>query len=77
MAALEAKLEVALLSPPQSDQRTFTVVFGGTSVTAGHDNLYNQSYPFAFERMVKCAFEAAGLTLVVRPCGSSSPLPTI
>ena len=66
MEALKVKLEAALLAAPNSAQRTFTVVFGGTSVTAGHDNLYNQSYPFAFERMVKCTFEAAGLKLVVR-----------
>jgi len=66
---LLAKLRRAMLSPPESDLRKFTVVFGGTSVTAGHDNHYNESYPFAFERMAKCAFQAAGIELVVRNAG--------
>uniref|UniRef100_A0A7S0WUK3 Uncharacterized protein n=1 Tax=Pyramimonas obovata TaxID=1411642 RepID=A0A7S0WUK3_9CHLO len=60
------KLKMALLSSPSSDLRTYTVVFGGTSVTAGHDNYYNESHPFVFERLASCAFVAAGLKLVVR-----------
>jgi hypothetical protein len=32
---------------------------------SGHDNKYNESHPFVFERLVKCAFAAAGLNLVV------------
>lgn len=45
---------------------TFLMVFGGSSVTAGHDNYYNQSYPYVFERRMKKAFEAMGIELVVR-----------
>eukprot|EP00976_Prorocentrum_cordatum_P091569 1188581-Prorocentrum_minimum.AAC.1 len=63
---IKNKIKVALLSDPKSADRNLTVIFGGTSVTAGHDNLYNQSYPFAFERAASCAFKAAGINLVVR-----------
>jgi len=63
---IKNKLRLALLSDPKSALRNLTVVFGGTSVTAGHDNWYNQSYPFAFERAASCAFKAAGINLIVR-----------
>ena len=62
---IKNKLKVALLADPKSADRNLTLVFGGTSVTAGHDNLYNQSYPFAFERAASCAFKAAGINLIV------------
>jgi hypothetical protein len=42
------------------------MIFGGSSVTAGHDNYFNQSYPLVFERRMKSAFEAAGVNLIVR-----------
>jgi hypothetical protein len=45
---------------------TFLMIFGGSSVTAGHDNYYNQSYPFVFERRMKPVFEALGIKLIVR-----------
>lgn len=32
---------------------------------AGHDNLYDQAYPFAFERAASCAFKSAGINLIV------------
>eukprot|EP01033_Poteriospumella_lacustris_P007876 gene7876-5657_t len=47
-----------------SDEQ-YLMIFGGTSVTAGHDNYYNQSYPFVFERRIKKAFEALGIKLLV------------
>lgn len=34
--------------------------FAGTSVTAGHDNWFNQSYPLVVESILKDAFNAAG-----------------
>lgn len=40
--------------------------FAGTSVTAGHDNFFNQSYPVVFGRILQPVFEAAGVGLVVR-----------
>ncbi len=44
----------------------FLMIFGGSSVTAGHDNYYNQSYPFVAERRMKRALKALGVELVVR-----------
>lgn len=47
------------------ENTTFLMIFGGSSVTAGHDNFYNQSWPFVFERRMKPLFEAVGVTLKV------------
>ena len=44
---------------------SFLMIFGGSSVTAGHDNYYNQSWPFVFERRVKPIFDALGIKLLV------------
>ena len=44
----------------------FVVGFTGSSVTAGHDNYYNESYPSVFERMMAPIFAIAGLRLEVR-----------
>lgn len=38
----------------------------GTSVTAGHDNYYNQSFPVVWGRIMEEAFTAANTTLVMR-----------
>jgi hypothetical protein len=46
--------------------KPYLMVFGGSSVTAGHDNYYYQSYPFVLERRLSPAFEALGVKLVVR-----------
>lgn len=43
----------------------YLMIFGGSSVTAGHDNYYSQAYPFVFERRMKDAFEALGIKLLV------------
>lgn len=45
---------------------SYLMIFGGSSVTAGHDNYYEQSHPFVFERRVSAAFEALGVKLIVR-----------
>ena len=44
---------------------TFLFIFGGSSVTAGHDNYYNQSYPLVFERRMKPVMAALGIKLLV------------
>jgi hypothetical protein len=44
----------------------FLYVFGGSSVTAGHDNYYNQSYPSVFDRRMRPVFDALGIDLRVR-----------
>lgn len=45
---------------------TYNMVFGGSSVTAGHDNFFNQSYPIIFERRMKDVFSKLGIELLVR-----------
>ena len=44
----------------------FKMVFGGSSVTAGHDNYYNQSYPFVVERRLGLILEKLGVELIVQ-----------
>jgi hypothetical protein len=44
----------------------FVIAFAGTSVTAGHDNFFNQSYPLVFGRELNTSFSAAGIDLVIR-----------
>ncbi|RYY88341.1 hypothetical protein EON63_02550 [archaeon] len=43
----------------------YLMIFGGSSVTAGHDNYYSQAYPFVFERRMKDVFDALGIKLLV------------
>jgi len=42
------------------------MIFGGSSVTAGHDNHYNQSYPEVFKRRITPIFNSMGIKLIVR-----------
>jgi hypothetical protein len=49
----------------QSDH-DFIMSFAGTSVTAGHDNYFNESYPIVLERLLLDSYTAAGLNLEVR-----------
>ena len=44
---------------------TFKFIFGGSSVTAGHDNFLNESYPFVFERRVRDVMESLGINLEI------------
>ena len=41
------------------------MIFGGSSVTAGHDNYFNQSYPMIFKKRMAPIFEALGIDLIV------------
>jgi hypothetical protein len=47
------------------NKSSFFMIFGGSSVTAGHDNYYNQSFPAVVERRMKPLFDAAGIELIV------------
>lgn len=58
---IKYKLALKILS----GQSSYLMIFGGSSVTAGHDNYYNQSYPFVFERRVKPIFDALAVELQV------------
>ena len=49
----------------KTQPQQFLMVFGGSSVTAGHDNHYNQSYPFVVERRLQPVLRALGITLTV------------
>lgn len=43
----------------------YKMIFGGSSVTAGHDNGPRQSYVYVWEDRMKPVFEALGINLVV------------
>lgn len=47
----------------------FTMVFGGTGVTAGYDNYLHQSYPMIIEKRLSPVFKQLGVNLVVRNIG--------
>jgi hypothetical protein len=50
---LKLQFSVKLLTPGAS----YTMLFGGSSVTAGHDNLEGQAYPHVIEKVqisLKC-----------------------
>jgi len=51
---------------------TYLMIFGGSSVTAGHDNYYHQAYPFVVERRMKDIFDALGMNLVVHNIAQGS-----
>mmetsp|Transcript_6875 Transcript_6875/g.10326 ORF Transcript_6875/g.10326 Transcript_6875/m.10326 type:complete len:611 (+) Transcript_6875:45-1877(+) len=48
-----------------SDNAKYMMVFGGSSVTAGHDNLFNQSYPMIVLKRMSPALAAAGIEMIV------------
>jgi hypothetical protein len=58
-------------------QSKFVFAFSGTSVTAGHDNYFNASYPIVFGEIVKPAFKTAGVELESRnfAMGSNPVIP--
>ena len=50
---LKYKFAEKILTP----NSTFLMIFGGSSVTAGHDNYYNQSFPFIFKKRMYPIFK--------------------
>jgi len=48
-----------------SNADSFLMIFGGSSVTAGHDNQYNQSYPEIIGKRMRPIFSALGIKLTV------------
>ena len=44
----------------------FTIAFTGSSVTAGHDSPYNMSFPEVTGKLMKPAFDAMNVNLVIR-----------
>jgi hypothetical protein len=48
-----------------NQKSTFKFIFGGSSVTAGHDNFFNESYPSIFENRVGSVLKSLGINLEV------------
>jgi hypothetical protein len=61
---LKYKFAVRMLQSNVGDD--YLMIFGGSSVTASHDNYYNQSYPFVFRDRMSNIFSKLGVDLVVR-----------
>lgn len=47
------------------EKSEYKTLFSGSSVTAGHDNYYNQSYPFVYERALKPVFDILDVDFIV------------
>jgi len=80
---LKLKFAIKMLSSKKGgvgseNKSRFLMIFGGSSVTAGHDNFFNQSYPMVLERRLRPIYEALGITLEVRNIaqGANNCLPS-
>eukprot|EP00607_Mallomonas_marina_P003036 CAMPEP_0182435244 /NCGR_PEP_ID=MMETSP1167-20130531/74670_1 /TAXON_ID=2988 /ORGANISM="Mallomonas Sp, Strain CCMP3275" /LENGTH=455 /DNA_ID=CAMNT_0024626085 /DNA_START=277 /DNA_END=1641 /DNA_ORIENTATION=- len=73
---IKYKYAKKIVDIPNGDQQ-FLMIFGGSSVTAGHDNLYNQSYPMIVKKRMTPIFESLGLKFLVRniAMGANNCLP--
>lgn len=58
---LKMKIATKMLTP----NSTFLMIFSGSSVTAGHDNYYAQSYPYIFKKRMEDIFKKIGIELIV------------
>ena len=56
----------ATSSRSSNERKEFLYVFGGSSVTAGHDNWFNESYPLVFRRRMQGMYDALNVPLTVR-----------
>jgi hypothetical protein len=54
-----------ILNHKDDNSTSFVIGFSGSSVTAGHDNFFNQSYPAVVERTLRPVFTELGIRLVV------------
>lgn len=59
---LKYKFAMKMLS---TKNETFLMVFGGSSVTAGHDSYYNQSYPTIVRKRLEPIMKHLNIDLVV------------
>ena len=50
----------------QAHEKSFVMGITGSSVTAGHDNFFNESYPAVIETALSPIFKLMNITLVVR-----------
>ena len=58
-------LKFKLATKMLTTNSTFLMTFSGSSVTAGHDNYYAQSYPYIFKKRMSDIFAKVGIELVV------------
>eukprot|EP01032_Pedospumella_encystans_P008276 gene8276-9842_t len=58
-------LKFKLATKMLTTNSTFLMTFSGSSVTAGHDNYYAQSYPYIFKKRMSEIFAKVGIELVV------------
>lgn len=67
-----------ILSETGSEEARYRMVFGGSSVTAGHDNGINVSYPLIVNNRMHTALAAAGIDLQVHNIaqGANNCLPS-
>jgi hypothetical protein len=56
---------VLLFQSGKTQNASYLMTFGGSSVTAGHDNYYQDAYPFVFERRMNDIFHELGMKLLV------------
>jgi hypothetical protein len=48
-----------------SKKERYLMTFGGSSVTAGHDNQYSQSYPEVTARKIRPVLDILGVSTVI------------
>lgn len=60
-----ALLKLIFLKKLFSENPKYKMVFGGSSVTAGHDSLFKHSHPKILEARMRPIFEALGITFEV------------
>eukprot|EP00912_Choanoflagellata_sp_UC4_P001834 UC4_evm3s1178 len=59
------RMAAAIVKQHGSNISSFRFAFAGISNTAGHDNYFNESFPNTLDRLLRPAFEAAGVNLRV------------
>lgn len=64
-------LKYKLIAKVLEHNANFTMIFSGTSVTAGYDNFLNQSYPMIVQKRLAPIFKALGIDLVVHNIGQT------
>ena len=55
-----------IMNNKDDNSTSFVIGFSGSSVTAGHDNFLNESYPAVLERNLQPVFSRLGIKLDVR-----------
>lgn len=59
-------MKFKLMKKALDGNQRFLMIFGGSSVTAGHDHYRHQAYPAIVEKRMKPLLEALGINMTVR-----------